>query len=61
MTQTPTANSEILVYSAPDGTIKIDVRLENETLWLTQKAMAGLFGANVPAISKHIDNIFESG
>ncbi len=61
MTRTPTAESEILIYSAPDGTIKIDVRLENETLWLTQKAMAGLFGVNVPAISKHIDNIFESG
>lgn len=56
-----TGNSEILIYSASDGTIKIDVRLENETLWLTQKAMAGLFGVNVPAISKHIDNIFESG
>mgnify|MGYP001320557544 CR=1 FL=1 len=61
MKQAPTANSEILIYSAPDGAIKIDVRLESETLWLTQKAMAGLFGVNVPAISKHIDNIFESG
>ncbi len=53
--------SEILIYSAPDGAVKIDVRLEDETLWLSQKAMAGIFGVNVPAISKHIDNIFETG
>ncbi len=54
-----TDNSEILIYCAPDGAIKIDVRLEAETVWLTQKAMAIIFGVNVSAISKHIDNIFE--
>lgn len=61
MKQNPTTNSEILIYSAPDGAIKIDVQLENETLWPTQKALAGIFGVNLLAISKHIDNIFESG
>ncbi|MFT6843583.1 MAG: hypothetical protein ACJASR_002367, partial [Psychroserpens sp.] len=37
-------NSEILIYQNPDGNIKIDVRLENETVWLTQEQMQNLFG-----------------
>lgn len=54
-------NSEILIYQAADGKIKIDVRLEDETVWLTQDHMAGLFGKNKKTISEHIRNIFSEG
>jgi hypothetical protein len=50
--------SEILLYQNPDGNIKIDVRLEDETVWLTQAQMADLFGKNKRTISEHISNIF---
>ena len=50
-----------LLYTAPDGAVKVDVFLKDETVWLTQKALAALFGVNVPAINKHLKNIFESG
>ncbi len=53
--------SELLFYTTPQGTQKISVVYENESLWLTQKAMAELFGVNVPAIAKHLANIYESG
>ena len=52
---------QLLFYTTPQHQIKIDVRLQDETLWLPQKQMAELFGVNVPAISKHLKNIFESG
>ncbi len=52
--------TEFLFYTAPSGTIKVEVLLNNETLWLTQKRMAELFGVGVPAVSKHLKNIFES-
>jgi hypothetical protein len=51
-------NSEILIYQNPDGNIKIDVRLEDETVWLTQAQMSDLFGKNKRTISEHISNIF---
>ena len=54
-------NSEIILYKTEDGTVKIDTIFQNETIWLTQNAMAELFGVNVPAISKHLKNIFEEG
>ena len=54
-------NSEILIYQNPDGNIKIDVRLENETVWLTQAQMALLFGKDKRTISEHISNIFSEG
>ena len=54
-------DNEILIYQSPDGSIKIDVRMEEETVWLTQKSIAHLFGVEIPAISKHIKNIYESG
>ncbi len=54
-------NSEMLIYQAPDGTIKIDVRLEDETVWLSQEHMAQLFGKSKKTISEHIRNIFEEG
>mgnify|MGYP003630101815 CR=1 FL=1 len=53
--------TEFLLYTAPNGAIKVEVLLNGETLWLTQKRMAELFGVGVPAISKHLKNIFDSG
>lgn len=50
-----------LIYSFPNNQVRVDVFVQNETLWLTQKAMASLFEVNVPAISKHLSNIFEEG
>ncbi len=52
--------TEFLFYTAPNGDVKIEVLLNNETLWLTQKRMAELFAVGVPAVSKHLKNIFES-
>jgi len=54
-------NSELLIYQAPDGQIKIDVRLEDETVWLTQAHMAQLFGKAKSTINEHIKNIFAEG
>ena len=54
-------NSELLIYQAPDGDIKLDVRLENETVWLTQAHMAELFGKGRSTITEHIQNIFKEG
>jgi hypothetical protein len=55
------AASEFLLYAAPDGAVKVRVLFKEETAWLTQKALAELFGVGVPAINKHLKNIFESG
>lgn len=52
--------TEFLLYTTPNGDIKVEVLLSNETIWLTQKRMAELFGVGVPAISKHLKNIFKS-
>ena len=54
-------NSEILIYQNPDGNIKIDVRLEEETVWLTQAQMGQLFGKDKRTISEHLGNIFKEG
>jgi hypothetical protein len=53
--------SDIILYSTPEGNIRVEVIYSGETFWLTQKRMATLFGVEVPAISKHLNNIFESG
>ncbi len=53
--------TNFLLYSAPDGAIKLEVILNDETVWLSQKSIARLFGVQVPAVSKHLKNIFESG
>ena len=50
---------EIILYQ-PNETIKLEVRLEEESVWLTQAQIAALFGIEVPAISKHIRNIYQS-
>lgn len=54
-------NSDILIYQNPDGNIKIDVRLESETVWLTQEQLQNLFRKSKATISEHIKNVFESG
>jgi len=53
-------HNEIIFYNTPTGDVKIEVIFNDETFWLTQKRMAELFGVEVPAISKHLKNIFES-
>ena len=50
---------QFLIYNMPDADGKVQVVIRDETLWCTQKAMAQLFGVGVPAISKHLKNIFE--
>ncbi len=53
--------SEIILYQTEDGHCRIEVRLENETVWLTQQLMAELFQTTVPNISMHIRNIYADG
>lgn len=50
-----------LLYTTPEGSVKLNVVIQDETVWLTQKMLADLFGVNVPAISKHLDNIYAEG
>jgi len=57
----PPALGQSLVYQAEDGRIKIDVRLTNETVWLSQQLIAELFQTSVPNISMHIRNVYEEG
>lgn len=52
---------EIIIYQTANGSTSIDVKLEQETIWLTQKQIAELFGTKRPAITKHLKNIFLSG
>lgn len=52
---------QFLLYTMPEADGKVQVVIKEETLWCTQKAMAQLFGVGVPAISKHLKNIFEEG
>ena len=54
-------NSNIIIYQTEDGDTKIDVRLDNETVWLTQKLMAELFQTTPQNITIHLRNIFEEG
>jgi hypothetical protein len=54
-------NNKLIFYTTPQGDVKVEVVFEGETFWLTQKAIAELFGVEVPAISKHLNNIYETG
>lgn len=54
-------SSDILIYQNPDGDIKIDVRLEEESVWLSQDQMATLFGKAKSTINEHIKNVFAEG
>lgn len=53
--------NEILLYSTPNGNVKVEIYLQNETIWLTQQKIAELFGVDRTVVTKHIGNIFHSG
>ncbi|MBW4898660.1 virulence protein RhuM/Fic/DOC family protein [Prevotella denticola] len=57
---TETLNDKIIIYQSEDGKTQLDVKLEQETVWLTQKQIAELFGTKRPAITKHLKNIYAS-
>jgi len=61
MSNEPITNNEIIFYTSPEGTKKIEVCYQDENFWLTQKAMAELFGVQRPAITKHLKNIIDTG
>jgi len=61
MKPNPESNSEIVLYQTADGRTRIEVRLENETVWLTQKLLGELFQKDVRTINEHIQNIFDEG
>ena len=52
---------EVVLYEAPDGQIRLDVRLDHETVWLTQAQMVELFQRNHSVISRHVRNVFANG
>lgn len=54
-------SSELILYQTEDGQTKIQTRLENETVWLTQAQMAELFGKGRTTITEHISNVFKEG
>jgi hypothetical protein len=54
-------SNEIILYSTPDGDKKVGVLYHDESFWMTQKSIAKLFGVEVPAISKHVGNIYDTG
>ncbi|MDR1430855.1 MAG: hypothetical protein LBI99_01905 [Propionibacteriaceae bacterium] len=57
----PNNEGKILLYRTDDGKVTVDVRFEDETFWLTQKAFAELFGTTVANVNIHIKNIFDEG
>lgn len=52
-------DNQIIIYQTEDGKMKLEVKLENETVWLNQKQMAELFGCSVVNISLHLKNVFD--
>ncbi len=54
-------NSELVIYESKDGNIKLDVNLENETVWLSLEQMSKLFGRDKSVISRHIKHVFKEG
>lgn len=55
------SSSQLIIYQTESGETRLEVRLENETVWLTQKLMAELFQITVPNINMHLKNVFEEG
>jgi len=53
--------NEFLLYTTPNGKVKLEIYLQNETIWLSQQKIAELFAVKRPAITKHLKNIFENG
>ena len=56
-----TRQMEMVLYHSEQSDVTVNAIIKDETIWITQKAMAELFGVKVPAISKHLKNIFEDG
>lgn len=56
-----TKQMEMVLYRTEDDNVTVSALIKDETIWITQKAMAELFGVQIPAISKHLKNIFEQG
>jgi hypothetical protein len=56
-----TTTNNVIIYQSSDGTASLDVHLEHETVWLTQKQMAELFSKDVRTVSEHLRNIFREG
>ena len=54
-------NNEILIYQTEDGQTQVDVRMENDTVWLTQAQMAELFQKDRTVIGRHIRNVYKEG
>jgi hypothetical protein len=52
--------TEFLLYTTPNGKVKLEIFLRDETIWLTQEKIGQLFGVQRPAITKHLKNIFQS-
>ncbi|HXK50630.1 MAG TPA: virulence RhuM family protein [Clostridiales bacterium] len=61
MIRTTDRMTDFLLYTTPDGKIKVEVFMKDENIWLSQVKIAELFGVNVPAISKHLNNIYQEG
>ncbi len=57
----PTPSDEIVIFEAPNGDVRLDVRLEADTVWLTQAQMADLFGRERSVITKHLRNVYAEG
>ena len=57
----PPSSSQLLIYQSEDGRIRLDVRFEGETVWLTQPMIADLFETTVPNVSMHLRNVFDEG
>ena len=53
--------NEILLYTTPNGKVKVEIYLQNETIWLTQQKIADLFGVDRTVVTKHLGNIFKTG
>ena len=58
-TSSPIPDNEILLYTSPDGQVQLDVRLQEDTLWMTQQMMAELFQTTVQNIIMHVGNIYK--
>lgn len=61
MSNALTKSFNFLIYKSAEGDISVNALIKDESIWLSQKAMAELFGVTTPAISKHLKNIFEEG
>ena len=60
MEQLPANQNNFLLYTLPNGAVRVDVFIEDETVWLTQKSMGELFGVVKSTISEHLSNIYET-